>query len=179
MLCCDGGGIVRCWGIGIRDPQGVAMKRSQENIDLISVLSAVCSSISKHQLKEASEILEDGAPFKPQARVKRRYTEAQSLSVFRRDGFIDRYSGDRLVFPGTLRLLSFYFPDEFPFHPHWHTQKTHFAYWLLCPTVDHVIPIARGGADDADNMVTTSQLHNSAKGHWLLIQEIWISGTVF
>jgi len=36
------------------------------------------------------------------------------LRVFMRDGFIDRYSGERLVFPGIMRALSFYMPGEIP-----------------------------------------------------------------
>ena len=149
------------------------MMRSQENIDLTSVLLAACSSISKHDFKEAREILELGAPFKPQMRINRQFSESQALEVFRRDGFIDRYSGDRLVFPGTLRLLSHYYPKAFPYHSHWHTEKTHLAYWLLCPTIDHVVPVTRGGSNDMDNFVTTSQLHNSVKGHWLLSELGW------
>jgi len=31
-------------------------------------------------------------------------------------------------------------------------------------TVDHVIPKARGGTDDLDNLVTMCRRHNSAKG---------------
>jgi 5-methylcytosine-specific restriction endonuclease McrA len=149
------------------------MMNGQEGIKLTSVLSAVCSSISRYDLKEAREILESGASFNPMPRVKRRYTEIQALSVFQRDGFIDRYSGDRLVFPGTLRLLSHYLPEAFPFDPHWHTEKTHFAYWLLCPTIDHVVPVTRGGSDNLDNLVTTSQLHNSVKGLWFLSELRW------
>jgi hypothetical protein len=35
------------------------------------------------------------------------------MAVFARDGFVDRYSGERLVFPGTLRLLAKLLPNEF------------------------------------------------------------------
>ena len=61
----------------------------------------------------------------------RRYTEVQSLRVFRRDGFIDRYSGQKLFFAGVLRLLSGVLPDEFPFHQNWKMAETHSAYWEL------------------------------------------------
>ena len=40
-------------------------------------------------------------------------------------------------------------------------------------TIDHVIPVARGGADDESNVVTTSMLRNSAKSNWLLDEVGW------
>lgn len=83
------------------------------------------------------------------------------MQSFVRDGFIDRYSGRHLVFPGTLRVLSTLFPEDFPFHPNWKTQFTHPAFWELFPTIDHIVPVARGGLDVPENWVTTSQLRNS------------------
>lgn len=103
----------------------------------------------------------------------RRYTELQSLEVFARDGFVDRYSGQRLVFPGILRLLSRLLPQEFPFHPNWKMAQTHRAYWELFPTIDHVLPVARGAADSEANWVTTSMLRNAAKANGKL-QEVGV-----
>jgi hypothetical protein len=40
------------------------------------------------------------------------------MEVFLRDGFLDRYTGSRLIFPATLRMLSQLLPEEFPAHPH-------------------------------------------------------------
>ncbi len=90
-----------------------------------------------------------------------------------RDGFIDRYTGQRLIFPGVLRVLSLLLPRDFPFHPHWRTTETHPAFWELSPTLDHVVPIAFGGADDESNLVTTSMLRNSAKANWTLEELGW------
>jgi hypothetical protein len=95
------------------------------------------------------------------------------MSVFLRDGFIDRYSGARLVFPGVLRFLSRLLPAEFPFHLNWKMAETHIAFWELFPTIDHVVPIARGGTDAEDNMVSTSMLRNSAKSNWTLEELKW------
>jgi hypothetical protein len=47
-------------------------------------------------------------------------------------------------------------------------SECHIAYWELMPTYDHVIPIARGGKDIPENIVTTSQIMNSAKDSFLL-----------
>jgi hypothetical protein len=95
------------------------------------------------------------------------------LGVFRRDGFIDRYSGERLVCPATLRLISKRLPEAFPFHPNWRADACHFGYWELCPTVDHVLPISRGGADDETNWITTSMILNAAKGNFTLDELRW------
>lgn len=47
------------------------------------------------------------------------------------------------------------------------------AYWELFPTIDHVVPIARGGADNDANWVSTSMLRNSAKANWTLEELGW------
>jgi len=121
----------------------------------------------------ACEILRIGYPFIAINPAGRRYTEAESLHVFRRDGFLDRYSGQRLVFPGILRLLSRLLPQEFPFHSNWKMTETHPAYWELFPTIDHVLPVARGGPDREDNWITTSMQRNAAKSNWTLEELGW------
>jgi hypothetical protein len=93
--------------------------------------------------------------------------------VFIRDGFIDRYSGTRLVFPGTLRLLSCLTAAEFPAHPNWKMAESHIVYWELFPTIDHEDPVARDGVDNEANWVTTSMLRNSAKSNWTMAELGW------
>jgi hypothetical protein len=95
------------------------------------------------------------------------------VRVFVRDGFTDRYFGEPLVFPGTLRALSVLAPSAFPYHPNWKQSLTHPAYWTHYPSIDHVVPVARGGLDDESNIVTTSMLRNAAKGNWLLSELGW------
>ena len=92
--------------------------------------------------------------------------------MFLGDGFIDRYSGTQLVFPGVLRLLARLLPAEFPAHPNWKMSASHIIYWELFPTVDHVVPIARGGTDK-NNWITTSMVLNSAKSNWTLDELRW------
>lgn len=48
---------------------------------------------------------------------KRAYTMALKMNQFISDGFIDRYTGEKLLNPGTLKILSNYFPNEFPYQP--------------------------------------------------------------
>ena len=104
---------------------------------------------------------------------KRTYTMAQKMNQFLCDGFIDRYSGQKLLNPGILKVISHYFPDDFPYHPHWKMTDTHIAYWELTPTIDHIHPIAKGGEDDESNWVTTSMKNNSIKSHYSLDELQW------
>ncbi len=137
------------------------------------VLARVCGALLERDADSARAIARAEYPFVRPQNAGRKYGELQSMRVFLRDRFTDRYSGARLVFPGTLRLLSRLMPDEFPFHPNWKMTECHLSYWQLFPTVDHVVPVARGGADDASNWVSTSMLRNSAKSNWTLEELGW------
>lgn len=137
------------------------------------VLANVCAELSTSGVDAAAETLRANYPFVAESRVTRRYTERQCLRVFFGDGFIDRYSGTQLVNPAVLRTLSVIFPEAFPAHPNWKMSDTHFAFWELFPTIDHLIPVSRGGVDDETNWVTASMLRNSAKAHWTLDELGW------
>ena len=104
---------------------------------------------------------------------KRAYTLEQKMAQFVSDGFIDRYTGQRLINPGLLKTISYYFPAEFPYHPHWKMSETHMAYWELVPTLDHIYPIAKGGHDDEKNWVTTSMKNNSIKSNYTIDEIHW------
>lgn len=141
--------------------------------DPAHILARALQCLKTSGASAAGDILRAEYPFITVAPEGRRYTELQSLQVFMRDGFVDRYSGQRLVFPGVLRLLSRLLPEEFPFHSNWKMAETHPAYWQLFPTIDHVLPVARGGADEEMNWVTTSMLKNAAKANWTLEELGW------
>jgi hypothetical protein len=79
---------------------------------------------------EAGAILRKRNPFVPLINVRRRYSVRQMLTGFVRDGFIDRCCGARLVCVAALRLI---------------------AFWELVPTLDHILPVSRGGTDDESN----------------------------
>ncbi len=76
-------------------------------------------------------------------------------------------------FPPVLRVLTVLLPDQFPFHRNWKMAETHQVYWDLFPTLDHIVPIARGGGDYEDNLVSTSMLRNSAKANSTLEELGW------
>ena len=141
--------------------------------DRSQIISNVCDALMENDRETASKIARDDYPFIPVHATKRRYTELQSVRLFVRDGFIDRYSGSPLVYPATLRLLSKLLPEEFPAHPNWNMSESHIVYWKLFPTVDHIIPVARGGSETEENWVTASMLRNSAKSNWTLEELGW------
>ena len=141
--------------------------------DKSDTLTSVCDALAVGALDVAASTLKHGYPFVATAITSRRYGPIESTRVFVRDGFVDRYGGGRLVFPPVLRVLSTVLPVEFPYHANWKTNTTHPAYWELCATVDHVVPVSRGGGDDDSNWVTTSMVRNSAKLNYSLEELGW------
>lgn len=137
------------------------------------VIAAVCQALSNGATDGASSLLKRDYPFAPQMTARRQYGPLESTRVFIRDGFIDRYTGERLVFPPVLRVISASLPTDFPFHPNWKTNVTHPAYWELGATIDHVVPVSRGRTDEESNWVTTSMARNSAKMNWTLEELGW------
>ena len=121
----------------------------------------------------AKEELRKTQPGKLRKIERKSYGRNDALKIFARDGFIDRYSGKQLVFPGILLLFSKLYPAEFPYNRNWRMDSTHFAYWELSPTLDHVMPLARGGENVKSNLVTTSMLRNQAKANWTLEELGW------
>ena len=142
-------------------------------IDKSDIIAHVLGAVRSGDAALARDVLRTDYPFVPVNPEARRSGKLQMMKVFVRDGFIDRYSGQRLVFPAALRLLSRHLPQEFPYHPNWKTSVSHQAFWELLPTIDHRQPIARGGADSEENLVTTSQIRNSAKANWTLEELGW------
>ena len=137
------------------------------------IISRIAEKILCGDLQAGKNILLRQYPYRPIVVSHRSYTVKQKLKQFARDGFIDRYSGERLVHPGMLKVLSFHYPEDFPYHPHWKTSESHIAYWELSPTIDHVLPIASGGKDEPANWATTSMMRNAVKSNWTLEQLQW------
>ena len=142
-------------------------------MDRIHALTLVSQMLCSDERQDAEALLRAELPFEAPTNAGRNYSTATKLSVYFRDGFIDRYSGEKLLNPGYLRVLSKLFPEAFPFHTNWKMGQCHMAFWQYTPTVDHLIPVARGGADEAANWVTTNMLHNAAKSNWLLEELNW------
>lgn len=141
--------------------------------DKAEAIASVCALLSNGDGGAASSLLKRDYPFAPDSITKRQYGAVESTRIFVRDGFRDRYTGERLIFPPVFRVLSHVLPGDFPFHPNWKTDLTHPAYWELGATVDHLVPVTRGGADDDTNWVTASMARNSAKMNWTLDELGW------
>ena len=142
--------------------------------DRASTIALICQSLSDGGPEAAAQIIRRDYPFAPQPATKRSYGPAQALSVFVRDGFIDRYSGARLILPPVLHIIHVSCPNVFPHHPAWRTDATHPAFNDLAATIDHVVPITRGGADNDSNWVTTSMVRNFAKSNFSLDELGWV-----
>ncbi len=74
--------------------------------DKAAILTEVCDALSADRAADASSILQARYPFMPFTNAGRRYSVREMLAVFQRDGFIDRYTGARLVSMPALRLIS-------------------------------------------------------------------------
>lgn len=137
------------------------------------VLEAVAGLLNAGRERDADALLRADYPIAPAPDRRRAYTLREMLQVFLRDGFTDRYTGDRLVHPAALRVLSLRLPKAFPYHPNGKYGLGHQAYWDLFPTIDHMVPVARGGPDTEANWMTCSMLTNARKANWLVEELGW------
>ena len=134
-------------------------------MDKSRILENISNLLLENKIEEARATIQNEYPHKHIELEKRSYTLKEKMEQFIRDGFIDRYTGTRLVNPGMLKVITYYFPDDFPYDPHWKMTRTHIAYWDLIPTIDHIFPIAQGGVDNPSNWATTSMKNNSIKSN--------------
>lgn len=137
------------------------------------LIKNICTWLLEDKRRDCIDLAMEKYPFVNNSSQKRQYSKYQMCKVFLRDGFIDRYSSDKLLFPGLIKILTIEFPDIFKYHRNWKMSDTHMVYWDLCPTVDHLIPVARGGEDNPSNWITTSMIRNSAKSNWTIEEIGW------
>jgi len=133
----------------------------------------ICNLLLEDRKDDCIKLLNSNYPFKKKESQGRNYSKIQMCQVFLKDNFIDRYSGEKLIFPGMIKILSLEFPEIIKYHKNWKMSETHMIYWELMPTVDHLIPVARGGKDEMSNWITTSMIRNSAKSNWILDELGW------
>ncbi len=139
----------------------------------IKALSSAVDLLVGNDVESAAAVIQREIPFVPTKNTGRHYSTAQKIAVFARDHFIDRYSGEKLLNPGLLRAVSRLCPGAFPFQTNWRMDACHPSIWRLTPTIDHVVPVARGGNDNEGNWITTNMIHNSAKANWTLEELGW------
>jgi len=138
-----------------------------------SIIQQICELLLINKKQECFDFANNNYPFDNIIAQKRQYSKYQMCKIFLRDGFIDRYSGDNLLFPGLIKILTIELPDIFKYHRNWKMSDTHMIYWDLFPTIDHLIPIARGGQDNESNWITTSMVRNAAKSNWTIEELGW------
>ncbi|MDQ2806256.1 MAG: HNH endonuclease [Chloroflexota bacterium] len=137
-----------------------------------NLIKSVSDLLDNEDVVGAGNLINEKYKFNPISRSNRGHTRLQLTRTFLFDGAIDRYTQKRLVYTPALRILSKRLgPDIMPYHPNWKMDACHVAYWDLAPTLDHVIPIARGGENTLNNWVCCSQITNSRKA-WATLDEL-------
>ena len=142
-------------------------------MDRALLIKNICGLLLDDKKQDCIEFANENYPFVHCLPQKRQYSKYQMCKVFLKDGFIDRYSGDKLIFPGLIKIMTNEFPDIFKYQRNWKMSETHMIYWDLCPTIDHLVPVARGGQDIEENWITTSMIRNSAKSNWTIEEIGW------
>lgn len=105
-------------------------------------------------------------PVRRSTRNLRTAPAGRALAVFHRDSWTCCYCGRLTVASDVLRVLSMLYPQVLPFHPNWKIGECHLVYWVQTASLDHVVPLARGGDDVEGNTVTACYLCNDTKGTW-------------
>lgn len=140
------------------------MEALREELDTkVSVVAEVCRHLSAGDQCSAEDVARQYPP-KLSERELKRLSNYDRVSVFVRDGFLDRYTGARVIHPVALRILGEELGNLFPWHAHGSQKVAHIANWELMATVDHRIPVQRGGSNDKSNLITASMNMNGAKG---------------
>jgi len=96
-------------------------------LEKIDVIERAANRLLQHNVAEARIAIETEYPFHKLTAQGRNYTDKEKMAQFVWDGFIDRYSGQKLVNPGILKVLSYYMPETFPYHAHWKMEE-----WYSC-----------------------------------------------
>lgn len=108
----------------------------------------------------------------PVAGSKRRSVSSRNgLRIFHRDNWTCRYTGEKLIFRGYLKCLSILAPSSFPYHKNGRrdvaedgTIYSHQVYWSHQPSIDHIVPVAQGGDNSPENLITTAAATNTGLG---------------
>ena len=142
--------------------------------DKVRLLQAVSDDLLKNNIHAAKEKIDSRWAFERLNNVKRQAVPKQKQAeMFLRDNFTCRYCGTKAIFKGALRMISESLPQSFPFHPNWKVSESHMSYWWLTSSVDHLVPVARGGSNKLDNLVTACYRCNDMKPQWLTEEIGW------
>jgi hypothetical protein len=160
--------------------------------DKHEIIMDACLALSDEGREAGLEVIRERYPFDPQAKprqltsggdpaAERRVEasdfwaedQASMMRVFARDGFMNRYTGELLIFPAVLRLLSREFPTALPYQSSWDQGEIHIAYYELYACIDRLLPRSRGGTDSKDNLVTTTMPYVLARSESTVEEMGW------
>jgi hypothetical protein len=147
-----------------------------EPINPAQVIARACEAISSGDVAAAASIIASDYPHTLLKHERRRKTipAAVMIRVFLRDRFVDRYTGQQLIFGPALHLLSQILPDTFPAAQNWKMSGTHRGFYELFATVDHVLAQIHGGTAEPENLVTTSMTNNMKKRDAPIDGQRWV-----
>lgn len=156
------------------------------------VIMDACLALSEGGRERCGEIIRKSYPFDPRAKPREvkgregapRDGKAEAIScwsedhyakmrVFSKDGFINRFTGEPLIFPAVLRLLSMELPRDFPFQQYWRPEGTHIAYHDLGACTTWLVPFSRGGRKEEANRVTTTMPYVLARTEMTVDEAGW------
>lgn len=156
------------------------------------IIMDACLALSDEGSEASQEIIKELYRFDPLAKPKpvpremaapiERKVEASDfwnedhasmMRVFARDGFMNRFTGELLIFPAVLRLLSKEFPSIMPYQMAWRIGEIHIAYYDLYACIDRLLPESRGGSDAESNLVTTTMPYVLARSHSTVEEMGW------
>ena len=129
-----------------------------------------CLALEAGSVNAAEKIIATGFPFSGYLNDEKPLSEAAQLKIFRRDGFVDRFTGQKVFLPPVLTVLSEMLPDVFPNHPNWKRDETHQAHEMFTATVKKIIP---NRPADEFNLATAAYKTKAAKANATLEDLGW------
>jgi 5-methylcytosine-specific restriction endonuclease McrA len=141
---------------------------------LMSLDTEAIKQVRRSRLALAKAGSRGADSLRPRSETARRSTTRLKLDVFQRDAWTCRFCGARTIDLRVLQAVSALCPVELSFHPNWKFGASHLLYWTHSSSLEHVVPFARGGADDDTNFVTTCYGCNDARGDLLLEEIGWL-----
>src|SRR6266511_4836631 len=134
------------------------------NEDLqLNIISKALYALIEGDMKNASGLLETLSRPVVTPMDRKSVPILVQASVFAKDRYVCGYCIRQTICPPALRYISFYYPDFVPFHPHWKWDLTHPLYWEAVASCDHIVPVARGGSSEMDNLATACYKCNTIK----------------
>lgn len=95
--------------------------------------------------------------------------QALEQAIFRRDGWRCRFCGCRVISRKARLVLARLYPEEARWGKTFHEQK-HCALGSLVASLDHILPHARGGTNEEENLVTACTPCQFGRNQWTLAE---------